>query len=59
MAIRAGLAPATLTDEQVADWRGTDRRFSDHCTVYLLAYGAMAAVGHIEAELARALAGRH
>ncbi|MEU4383382.1 hypothetical protein [Micromonospora echinofusca] len=52
VAILAGLAPDALTNDQVAAWRGTDRRYSDHCTVYLLAYGAMAAVGHIEADLA-------
>jgi len=54
LAILAGLAPGAITDEAVAAWRATDRRFSDHCTVYVLAYGAMAAVGHIEADLAQA-----
>ncbi|MFC4121964.1 DNA-binding protein [Nonomuraea zeae] len=51
LAILAGLAPEAITDEQVAAWRATDRRFSDHCTVYLLAFGAMAAVTRIEADL--------
>jgi hypothetical protein len=54
VAILAGLAPASLTDEQVAAWRASDRRYSDHCTVYLLAYGAMTAVGHVEADLTEA-----
>ncbi|MEV0810399.1 hypothetical protein [Micromonospora sp. NPDC050200] len=52
VAILAGLAPSALTDDQVAAWRATDRRYSDHCTVYLLAYGAITAVSHIEADLA-------
>lgn len=51
VAILAGLAPEALTDEHVAAWRATDRRFGDHCTVFLLAYGAMAAVRRIEADL--------
>ncbi|MGP4100777.1 carboxymuconolactone decarboxylase family protein [Nonomuraea sp. KM90] len=51
VAILAGLAPETLTDEDVAAWRATDRRFSDHCTVYLLSYGAMTAVTHIETDI--------
>ncbi|MFG3706402.1 hypothetical protein ACGF7U_16960 [Micromonospora sp. NPDC047670] len=54
LAVLAGLLPEALTDDEVAAWRATDRRYSDHCTVYLLAYGAMAAVGHIEADLAEA-----
>ncbi|MFI7444823.1 hypothetical protein [Nonomuraea indica] len=56
VAILAGLAPEAVTDEQVAAWRATDRRLSDHCTVFLLAYGAMAAVSHIEADITAALA---
>ncbi|MFC7592008.1 DNA-binding protein [Nonomuraea antimicrobica] len=52
VAILAGLAPEAVTDEDVATWRATDRRFSNHCTVYLLAHGAMTAVTHIEAALA-------
>ncbi|MEV0616559.1 hypothetical protein AB0I81_24805 [Nonomuraea sp. NPDC050404] len=55
VAILAGLAPEEATGELVAAWRATDRRFSDHCTVYLLAYGAMAAVTHIEAGLTATL----
>lgn len=51
VAILSGLAPSELTDADVAAWRATDRHFSDHCTVFLLAYGAMTAVGHIEADL--------
>ncbi|MFI7635902.1 hypothetical protein [Nonomuraea sp. NPDC049400] len=51
IAILAGLAPEAITDEHVTTWRATDRRLSDHCTVYLLAYGAMTAVTHIEADL--------
>ncbi|WP_141721598.1 DNA-binding protein [Micromonospora citrea] len=51
VAILAGLAPDALTDGQVAAWRATDRRYSDHCTVHLLAYGAMTAVSHIETDL--------
>lgn len=27
------LAPQAITDEQVAAWRASDRRLSDHCTV--------------------------
>ncbi|RSM97090.1 DNA-binding protein [Nonomuraea sp. WAC 01424] len=57
VAILAGLAPEAVTDEQVADWRATDRRLSDHCTVYLLAHGAMTAVTHIEADLTRTAPG--
>ncbi|MFG6200666.1 DNA-binding protein [Nonomuraea sp. JJY05] len=49
--ILAGLAPHAITDEHVTAWRATDRRFSDHCTVFLLAYGAMTAVTHIEADI--------
>lgn len=56
VAILAGLAPEAVTDEQVATWRATDRRLSDHCTVSLLAYGAMTAVTHIEADIAATLA---
>ncbi|MFG3697291.1 hypothetical protein ACGF5C_05130 [Micromonospora sp. NPDC047620] len=52
VAILAGLVPEALTDDELAAWRATDRRYSDHCTVYLLAYGAMTAVGHIEEDLA-------
>ncbi|MEV0390392.1 DNA-binding protein [Nonomuraea sp. NPDC050643] len=52
VAVLAGLAPEAVTDELVAAWRATDRRFSDHCTVYLLAYGAMAAVTHIASDIA-------
>ncbi|MEV6037965.1 DNA-binding protein [Nonomuraea sp. NPDC052116] len=51
VAILAGLAPHAITDEHVAAWRATDRRFSDHCTVFLLAYGAMTAVTRIEADI--------
>ncbi|MFC5826283.1 hypothetical protein [Nonomuraea insulae] len=51
VAILAGLAPEAITDEDVAAWRATDRRLSDHCTVYLLAYGAMTAVTHVEADI--------
>ena len=51
VAILAGLAPEAITDEHVAAWRATDRRFSDHCTVFLLAYGAMTAVTHVEADI--------
>lgn len=54
VAILAGLAPRRLTDDDVAGWRAVDGRFTDHCTVYLLAYGAMAAVGRIEAAVAGA-----
>jgi hypothetical protein len=52
VAILTALAPARLTDADVTAWRATDRRLSDHCTVFLLAYGAMSAVSHIEADLA-------
>ncbi|PZG07798.1 DNA-binding protein [Nonomuraea aridisoli] len=52
VAILAGLAPEAISDADVAAWRATDRRLSDHCTVHLLAYGAMTAVTHIEADLA-------
>ncbi|MDX3110689.1 hypothetical protein PW035_58510, partial [Nonomuraea angiospora] len=51
VAILAGLAPHAITDEHVTAWRATDRRFSDHCTVFLLAYGAMTAVTHIESDI--------
>lgn len=56
VAILAGLAPEAVTDEQIAAWRATDRRLGDHCTVFLLAYGAMTAVTHIEAAVAATLA---
>jgi hypothetical protein len=56
VAILTALAPARLTDADVAAWRATDSRFTDHCTVYLLAYGAMTAVSQIEADLARTVA---
>ncbi|MEV5894809.1 DNA-binding protein [Nonomuraea fuscirosea] len=56
VAILAGLAPEAVTDEQVAAWHATDHRLSDHCTVFLLAYGAMTAVTHIEAGIAATLA---
>ncbi|MCK2218302.1 DNA-binding protein [Actinomadura sp. ATCC 31491] len=56
-AILTALAPQDLTDADVAAWRATDRRFSDHCTVYLLAFGAMAAVGHLADDTAAALYG--
>ncbi|WP_433428100.1 hypothetical protein [Nonomuraea sp. CA-141351] len=51
IAILAALAPEAITDEHVTAWRATDHRLSDHCTVSLLAYGAMTAVTHIEADI--------
>ncbi|GAA2408694.1 carboxymuconolactone decarboxylase family protein [Nonomuraea africana] len=56
LAILAGLAPEAITDDQVSSWRATDRRLSDHCTVFLFAYGAMMAVTHIEADITAARA---
>ncbi|HEY3687028.1 MAG TPA: hypothetical protein VGL93_28590 [Streptosporangiaceae bacterium] len=56
VAILTALAPARLTDADVAAWRATDPRFTDHRTVHLLAYGAMTAVTHIEADLTRTVA---
>ncbi|MFE3451704.1 DNA-binding protein [Nonomuraea sp. NPDC059194] len=54
VAIMAGLAPADLTDEDVAAWKATNAHHSDHCTVMLLSYGSMTAVTHIAADLAGA-----
>lgn len=54
VAILAGLDPRRIAGDDVVCWRAVDPRFSDHCTVYLLAYGAMSAVGHIEAALSAA-----
>ncbi|GAA4904657.1 AhpD family alkylhydroperoxidase [Stackebrandtia albiflava] len=51
LAALAGVAPELITDARVAAWRATDARLSDHCTVYLLSYGAMRAVDHITADL--------
>ncbi|MEV0648006.1 hypothetical protein AB0I28_22340 [Phytomonospora sp. NPDC050363] len=47
VAILAALAPHRLQDAEVAAWRATNPALSDHCTVFLVAYGAMAAVDHI------------
>ncbi|MFD0556006.1 hypothetical protein FB566_1227 [Stackebrandtia endophytica] len=51
LAILAGLAPERITDALVRSWRATDEQFSDHCTVYLLSFGAMSAVERIEADV--------
>jgi len=51
LAILTALAPERISDALVATWRATDENFSDHCTVYLLSFGAMAAVEQIEADL--------
>ncbi|MFI6908717.1 hypothetical protein ACIBKY_46165 [Nonomuraea sp. NPDC050394] len=55
VALLAGLAPDALTDEDVADWRASDRRLSDHCTTHLLAYGVITAVEAIETDIAATL----
>jgi AhpD family alkylhydroperoxidase len=47
LAILAGVAPSQVTTEDVEAWRG--ERFTDHCLLHLLAYGAITAVRHIEA----------
>lgn len=39
----AGVAPDEITDEDVTTWR--DDRYTDHCLLHLLAYGAFLAVG--------------
>jgi AhpD family alkylhydroperoxidase len=50
LAILAGLAPSEITDEDVTSWRGT--KYTDHCLLHLLAYGAITAVDRVEAEIA-------
>ncbi|HEX6356984.1 carboxymuconolactone decarboxylase family protein [Actinophytocola sp.] len=47
LAILAGVAPSKVTTEDVASWRGD--RFSEHCLLHLLAYGAITAVSRVEA----------
>ncbi|WP_433261744.1 hypothetical protein ACQPZF_27660 [Actinosynnema sp. CS-041913] len=49
LAILAGLAPSRITEDDVTGWR-TDR-YTDHCLLHLLAYGAITAVRSIEADL--------
>ncbi|MET0233748.1 MAG: carboxymuconolactone decarboxylase family protein [Kibdelosporangium sp.] len=49
LAILAGLAPARITDADIAGWRAG--RYPDHCLLHLLAYGAITAIGHIERKL--------
>lgn len=49
LALLAGLAPAEITTEDVAAWRGTE--YTDHCLLHLLAYGAFQAVARIESRI--------
>ncbi len=46
LALLAGLAPNEITESDVADWRGD--RYTDHCLLHVLAYGAILAVGKVE-----------
>ena len=48
LAVSAALAPERVDDADVARWRG--EQFSDHCVVYLLAYGAVSAVDTMQDE---------
>ena len=48
LAVSAALAPGRVADADVVRWRG--EQFTDHCVVYLLAYGAMAAVDTVQDE---------
>jgi AhpD family alkylhydroperoxidase len=50
LAILAALAPAEITGDDVAAWRGTE--YTDHCLLHLLGYGAITAVELVEADLA-------
>ncbi|MER5647737.1 DNA-binding protein [Streptosporangium sp. NPDC002524] len=52
LAILAALAPDQITEDDVARWR-TDR-YTDHCLLHLLAFGAMVAVERVEAGIGRA-----
>ncbi|WP_440106229.1 carboxymuconolactone decarboxylase family protein [Streptosporangium sp. H16] len=52
LAILAALAPDQVTEDDVARWRGD--RYSDHCLLHLLAFGAMIAVERVEAGIGRA-----
>jgi len=51
LAILAALAPDQITEDDVARWR-TDR-YTDHCLLHLLAFGAMIAVERVEADIGR------
>ncbi|MCD0443466.1 carboxymuconolactone decarboxylase family protein [Glycomyces sp. A-F 0318] len=50
LAVSAALAPDAVEESDVEEWRG--EVFSDHCVVYLLAYGAMTAVDAVQDEIA-------
>jgi AhpD family alkylhydroperoxidase len=49
LAVSAALAPEAVTESDVDSWRGDE--FTDHCVVYLLAYGAMSAVDAVQDEI--------
>lgn len=49
LAVSAALAPDAVTESDVDRWRG--EVFTDHCVVYLLAYGAMTAVDAVQDEI--------
>lgn len=44
-----GARPYRITDEDVAAWLAPP--FTDHCLVHLIAFGAIRAVGRVEATL--------
>ncbi|MFJ4897816.1 MULTISPECIES: hypothetical protein [unclassified Streptomyces] len=48
-ALLAARAPYRITDEDVAAWLVPP--FTDHCLVHLIAFGAIRAVGRVEATL--------
>ncbi|MFF3171925.1 carboxymuconolactone decarboxylase family protein [Streptomyces sp. NPDC057900] len=49
LALLAARAPYRITDEDVAAWLAPP--FTDHCLVHLVAFGAIRAVGRVEATL--------
>ncbi|MFF3438744.1 DNA-binding protein [Streptosporangium sp. NPDC002721] len=52
LAILAALAPDQITEDDVASWRSG--RYSDHCLLHLLAFGAMLTVERIGTSIGRA-----
>ncbi|WP_326656598.1 carboxymuconolactone decarboxylase family protein [Streptomyces sp. NBC_00385] len=49
LALLAARAPYRITDEDVAAWLAPP--FTDHCLVHLIAFGAICAMGRVEATL--------
>jgi hypothetical protein len=47
LALQAALHPSSITDAAVASWRGES--MTDHCVVFLLAYGAVLGVDRAQA----------